>query len=281
MTDVWDEVVWAIRCGNFEKFHQLTKDKIDIFELKDENGYTLLHKVAANVNAQADGSEHDYIPFIKYILEQGVEVNEKNDKGQTPLDLSVIFGCSSASTYLLKNGAKAGNMAIEQLSSLLFGVVWELIEHPQDYEHTQHEKVKLIYGARDAYNKYHKNTPTRSDLLAVSSQNERAQGNIKKYKDKIDNYINKFESDIISHCSTEASLSLLHASEFKGADNVIASHLADFVPNQDMFSIFSVNKDTHAPLKAYLNTDNKDSIDQLEDVVAAVGSSALTDELVS
>lgn len=281
MTDLWNEALWAIRCGNFEKFYQLTKDQVDIFKLKNENCDTLLHLVAANVNAQADGYEYDYIPFIKYLLEQGAAVNAKNDKDQTPLDLSVTFGCSSAATYLLKNEAKAGNIDIEQLASLLFSVVWEVIDNPQDYEHTQYEKLKLVHGAHDAYNKYHENISTHPDSLAIPSQNERAQINVKERKGKIEKYIHQFKSDIISHCTTDASLSLLHATGFKCADNCIASHLADFIPNQDMFSIFQVNKDTYAPLKAYLNPDNKDPIDQLEDLAAAVGSSALTDELVS
>ena len=49
------------------------------------------------------------IEAVKQHLDAGADVNAKNDKGNTPLDVAEEFNLSELASILRKHGAKKGN----------------------------------------------------------------------------------------------------------------------------------------------------------------------------
>ncbi|AVP87025.1 hypothetical protein phytr_620 [Candidatus Phycorickettsia trachydisci] len=201
MEDLWHKVTGFIMYHDFEGFRQLVEQE-NMVQSKNENDNTLLHLVGYSVNAQGGDEWDNYNSFITYLLDKKVDVNAKNNKGETALDLSLRHGASAETKLLLIHGAQAGNMNIEQLSSLLFSVSYQLIDYPEDYN--LNEKVKLICGALDAYNKVKSTYP--EELAEAFSRS--GEGSIREYKGIIDSHVHELMQDIESHSPTEEKLEL-------------------------------------------------------------------------
>jgi len=197
MKDLWYEADVIVMHGDFKKFRRLVERKKNIIKLKNKDGNTLLHLVARYVEGKLDEFEYDYIPFIKYLLEKGLDINTQNNEGKTPLDLSIRFGCSRETIFLLNHGAKSGNMNLKQLSDLLVGV--NDFKFPEDYNYDPLKEVKLICGVLDAYNKC-------KEVCAESfKSNATPRQDIKNYEFQIDNYLN----ELYDICSKEEGSNLL------------------------------------------------------------------------
>jgi len=128
--------------------------------------------VAYYVEGRLDDFAYDYIPFVKYLLEKGADINAQNKEEKTPLDLSTRFGCSRETIFLLKHGAKSGNMSTKQLSDLLLGV--SNFKSPEDYQeghnYDLHKEVKLICGVIDAYNKCKLANPEEFSSFSINGR---------------------------------------------------------------------------------------------------------------
>ena len=73
----YKQLITAVRLGDLCTITKLLKGsvKIDINDIVDENGNTLLHFAV----------DYDNLKIVKYLIEHGAEVNVKNNEGYTPL----------------------------------------------------------------------------------------------------------------------------------------------------------------------------------------------------
>ena len=67
---------------------------MDINE-KNEHGYTALHYAAMN----------NCLEVVKFLIENGANINLCNKKGQSPLEIAYLYKCGDIVTYLLEKGA--------------------------------------------------------------------------------------------------------------------------------------------------------------------------------
>jgi len=122
MEDLLDKAKWFIMYLDFPGFSQLVEQEKSLIQSKDKDGNTLLHLVARWANTSPDDPEYNYIQFITYLLNKGANINARNKKKKTPLDLSAEFGCSLETICLFIHEGKVGKMSVEKLSALLYSV---------------------------------------------------------------------------------------------------------------------------------------------------------------
>ncbi|MCB0536576.1 MAG: ankyrin repeat domain-containing protein [Bacteroidetes bacterium] len=88
-----EDLIFALKNSNFSLFKSLlNKDNINT---RDGASNTLLMIAAKN----------GYFEMVKYLIEEGANINEINAVGQTALNLSVFFGKNSIANFLVQNGA--------------------------------------------------------------------------------------------------------------------------------------------------------------------------------
>jgi ankyrin repeat protein len=80
-------------------------DDVDV-NAKDGIGWTALHWVVRN-GYRVD-FKNENIDVIRYLIENGADVNAKNDDGETPLDDAYIYGTDEIRQILRDAGGKSG-----------------------------------------------------------------------------------------------------------------------------------------------------------------------------
>jgi len=79
----------------------------------NSNGSTILHKIAKNCyeSESEDYQMQNYFNNFEYLIELGIDIDVRNQKGQTPLYLAASKSISICS-ILIKNGANVNNIDI-------------------------------------------------------------------------------------------------------------------------------------------------------------------------
>lgn len=78
--------------GDYDQVKTIVKEQPDCINQKDDYGFTVLHGLAAEENYE----------IFQFLIDNGANVNEKNDSGITPLHLSAW---PEVVELLVKNGA--------------------------------------------------------------------------------------------------------------------------------------------------------------------------------
>lgn len=81
--------------GNLEQLKSLLKESPELINIKDAQGYTLLHKAAYNNHSEV----------VKYLISAGAEISAPAGNGSTPLHGAATYGHLNIVEILLENGA--------------------------------------------------------------------------------------------------------------------------------------------------------------------------------
>jgi ankyrin repeat protein len=119
----------AIRCCNFELAEYLIENGANVNEIVGfENSMSLLHfSIISEIDYSADRCLDTSENIILLLIESGANVNNKDELGKTPLDLTMKLYYEKAITILKKNGAQNSNKFIEEggLNHYYYNKFWE------------------------------------------------------------------------------------------------------------------------------------------------------------
>jgi len=96
--------------GNWAVVRKLLDSKLDcrLADVKDNYGWTPLHWAAMN----------GHLEVVKYLVENGADVNAKDNNGFTPLSLAAWKGSLNVVKYLFENGADVKEKCIRSSTPL-------------------------------------------------------------------------------------------------------------------------------------------------------------------
>lgn len=105
------DLIYALKNHDFPSFKSmLNKNNINT---RDGASNTLLMIAAKN----------GYFEMVKYLIEEGADINEMNSVGQTALNLSVYFGHNSIANYLIQEGADVNKTDTQFILSPLIAAI--------------------------------------------------------------------------------------------------------------------------------------------------------------
>jgi hypothetical protein len=108
---------------DLETVQKILERRPELVDRPDNTGNTLLHRVSYGSWTCTSSNTFRYQSnrgIIKHIIPLGVDVNGKNDKGETPLHRAARSHNAEACTLLLKHGANVNATTAAGLTPLLY-----------------------------------------------------------------------------------------------------------------------------------------------------------------
>ncbi|XP_041355392.1 uncharacterized protein LOC121373015 [Gigantopelta aegis] len=119
----------AIQHGSVETAHWLVEKGAQI-DIHNENGEIALHLAAKNTTFVCENNRS--LAFIEHLVQNGTDINQQDNSGNTTLHFAVQYWISKRVQYLLKKGAKVNIKNLSGYTPLHFAAShWQMsiVEH--------------------------------------------------------------------------------------------------------------------------------------------------------
>lgn len=108
----------VVQDGNYNKIRNAIINNNTTFNVRNEDGDTLLHTVLSNEKMKPD----DRIKLTSYLIQHGAPIDAFNKNNVTPLHLAAKYALHDAVDLLLNNGANSNVLDSQQMSALHYAV---------------------------------------------------------------------------------------------------------------------------------------------------------------
>ena len=161
---------WCVRNCHYPHLKLLFKAGLDL-NILNELGESMLGM--ACLMKYAEDKFYDNIRIIRFLIENGADINHRDKAGYTPLDFTTMNNNKEIIQLLLANGAN-----VERNNTILVAKRIELLDHVKDPDtyHLLNSKVKIVKELRAAHR--YKN----DEILRIIGEKQRIKDQIEKFE---------------------------------------------------------------------------------------------------
>lgn len=219
-----------IQDGDYDKIRNFVSDKNITFDVRNENGESVIHVIIKN--KKSDFEEREKYNLVKYFIEHGVSVSDFDKNNITPIHLAAKYQLPSIVELLIENGANVRVIDNQGMNPLHYLTQGKMIECKQ------RKKVKSLIPSEAKREvpliNFKNTTACIIDIFYHSSFSKfftHAKNTINNFKDFFPSEFEEFEKKYIDDISKIMS----NNKNIKENDIKMRSKLMEFIKEINEF----------------------------------------------